>query len=152
MLFLPNKLMCLLCVYILLFSICLKIGWNSGCDHADANYDVGMNNAHALLWNMSMNDWIARVKRTLHLLHRSHHAWMIRADAFQVSRMMTMVTWYITRATCCTPDVLIFLFHSVTGRYMLLNYTSLALELVLTLWKWVAGNFTVLLAAVFMFA
>lgn len=49
MLFLPNKLMCLLCVYILLFSICLKIGWNSGCDHADANYDVGMNNAHALL-------------------------------------------------------------------------------------------------------
>lgn len=36
------KLMCFLCVYILLFSICLKIGRICGHDHADANYD-GMN-------------------------------------------------------------------------------------------------------------
>ena len=47
--------MCLLCVYILLFSICLKTGWNSGREHADANYD-GMNCGHAHLSNMSLNE------------------------------------------------------------------------------------------------
>ena len=102
-------LMCLLCVYILLFSIC---AWKwaqpltSNTDGCSADLNCDADGPHSNVW--IFDEWM--MFETNRMKFRGGVTRRVEAASMQApeSKMTTRDILFITKATCWTPDVLNF--------------------------------------------